>query len=220
MRSRFADRFNHDADAAGYDRDVQNEADPIRAGYRAVLEWTARNAAAGPDSVVLDLGAGTGGLGLLLPPCRKLVCVDVSREMSRIGRAKLATRPNVTWVQEDLLEYLDDPGGPFDVAVSTYAVHHLLPEEKSTLFGALAARLRPGGRAVFGDLMFEDAAARADLLRAYRESDREALAGEIESEFFWDLDRETRALRDAGFRTDRRRFSELSWGVLAVREPA
>lgn len=86
------------------------------------------------------------------------------------------------------------------------------------LFGALAARLPPGGRAVFGDPMFESASARADLLRTYRDSGCAALAGEIESEFFWDLELDTRALRNAGFRTQSRRFSELSWGVQAIRE--
>jgi hypothetical protein len=47
VRSRNADRFNHDEDAAGYDRDVLNEADPIRAGYDALLDWVAAGAAAG-----------------------------------------------------------------------------------------------------------------------------------------------------------------------------
>jgi len=220
MRSRFADRFNHDAEAAGYDRDVENEAGPIRAGYRALLEWTAAAAAPAPEHVVLDLGAGTGGLGLFLPPCRKLVCVDVSEAMIRIGRAKLASRPGVTWIQADLLEVFDGPLEPLDVAVSTYAVHHLLPAEKQVLFGELAGHLPPGGRAVFGDLMFENPAARADLLRAYRSSGRKALAEEIESEFFWDLEADTQALRESGFRTEHRRFSELSWGVRAVREGA
>lgn len=218
MRSRFADRFNHDAEAAGYDRDVQDETHPIRAGYRAVLEWTAASAAPGPEDAVLDLGAGTGGLGLLLPPCRKLVCVDVSREMIRLGRDKLASRPDVTWIRSDLLEYLGGAAEPFDVAVSTYAVHHLLPEEKAALFRALAGRLPSGGRAVFGDLMFENAAAREAVLDGYRNAGREALAAEIESEFFWDLERDLEALRDAGFSVRSRRFSDLSWGVLALRE--
>jgi hypothetical protein len=54
MRSKYADYFNHDADAAGYDQDVQNERDPIRAGYRAVLRWVADKVK--PHSRVPDLG--------------------------------------------------------------------------------------------------------------------------------------------------------------------
>lgn len=39
MRSAHADMFNHDPEAAGYDQDVRNEADPIRAAYQDVLNW-------------------------------------------------------------------------------------------------------------------------------------------------------------------------------------
>ena len=36
--------FNHDGGAHGYDEDVLNEQDPIRAGYEATLEWVAESA--------------------------------------------------------------------------------------------------------------------------------------------------------------------------------
>ena len=83
MRSRFADTFNHDADAPDYDVDVQNEAHPVRAGYAELLAWVVRNADIDARHDVLELGAGTGNLTRLLPPAHRVVAVDVSSRDAR-----------------------------------------------------------------------------------------------------------------------------------------
>ena len=75
MRSANADIFNHDTEAADYDNDVLNEADPIRAGYRDVLRWVVRQAQITPSSRVLELGSGTGNLSELIASCGELVSV-------------------------------------------------------------------------------------------------------------------------------------------------
>src|SRR5512147_127446 len=90
MRSRFADTFNHDADAPDYDVDVSNEVDPVRAGYAALLDWTARSACIEERHDVLELGAGTGNLTRLLWPARRIVAVDVSDAMLEIARRKVS----------------------------------------------------------------------------------------------------------------------------------
>ena len=89
MRSSHVDLYNHDEDTATYDRDVLRSEDPIREGYTEVLDWIAQNAGITQDSVVIELGSGTGNLTARLPPCRSLVCVDVSAEMTRIAKQKL-----------------------------------------------------------------------------------------------------------------------------------
>src|SRR5439155_15597381 len=45
------------------------------------------------------------------------------------------------------------PDGPFDLVVSTLAVHHLDPAGKADLFRRVAAVLRPGGRFVLADVV-------------------------------------------------------------------
>ena len=224
MRSLHADRFNHDADATGYDADVRDETNPIRAGYAEALRWVAREAAVSSTDRVLELGSGTGNLTELLGPAGEIVCVDVSTEMGAIAREKLAARPRAAatpyrFVDADLLEALDVVDGAFDVVASTYAVHHLTEEEKTGLFATVRRRLSPGGRAVFGDLMFESTAARAETLAKLRQAGDEdsiELAETIEDEFFWDLARATAELRGLGFAVHTHRFSELSWGVAAT----
>jgi putative AdoMet-dependent methyltransferase len=199
---------NHDRQAAGYDGSVADEGHPIRTGYAMCLDWVASHVA--PGERVLDLGSGTGNLGLRLPPCR-LTCVDVSREMTRIARAKL-DRP-AEWVETDMLSYLAGSPGPFDAIVSTYAIHHLTDAEKRVLFGRIRAALAPKGRAVFGDLMFEDAAARERLLARY--AGDATVADSIREEHYWDLSTAVPALERLGFAVETRRFSDLSWGVAA-----
>ncbi len=44
MKSRFADKFNHDDQAEIYDRLVCSEYDPIRADYEHLLDWVVPSA--------------------------------------------------------------------------------------------------------------------------------------------------------------------------------
>jgi putative AdoMet-dependent methyltransferase len=222
MRSQHADRFNHDEDAPEYDLDVRHEQDPIRAGYAELLEWVAAAAQVGPDARVLELGSGTGNLTVLLPPVHELICVDISSAMTAIARDKLVERPGIQWVEADLLECLEPPHasaqGAFDAVVSSYAIHHLVPEERALLFARLVERLRPRGRIVVGDLMFADEEARERFVASARARRELELADTIEDEFFWLLDRDRARLEELGLAVATRRFSELSWGIVAARE--
>lgn len=212
MRSANVDRFNHDDDADGYDADVLDETDPIRAGYDEVLAWVAAQVPAGCATVV-DLGSGTGNLAARIVEPRRLICVDVSPKMSAIASAKLAGC-SFELVQADLLECFDSLPNA-DAIVSTYAIHHLTADEKRALFERYHERLADGGVAAFGDLMFESRATEAALLAGYEQSGRQALSESIRDEFFWFVDECVEQLVDLGFTVTQRRFSELSWGIVA-----
>ena len=213
MRSSHVDLYNHDEDAATYDQDVLRSEDPIRGGYAEVLDWVAQNAGINQASTVVELGSGTGNLTARLPLCRSLVCVDVSAEMTRIARRKLDGVSHVSYVQADILEYFDADPPPFDVAVSTYVVHHLTQQEKELLFDQLVQRLLPGGRALFGDLMLESAQEEKVLINHYRSIGDDVTADAIEEEFFWYVDASVGYLRSLGLSVETIRFSTLSWGI-------
>ena len=210
MRSRHADVFNHDDEAAGYDADVADESHPVRAGYRATLAWVVARAEVGPTDVVVDLGAGTGNLSAQLPRAHRLVCVDVSERMMEIARQRLG--PGVDYVRSDLLEWADRPDR-CDVVVSTYAIHHLTPEEKLALLTGVAARLEAGGRLAVGDLM----AAGRDVVPALRRRFAHPDVDELfEDEYAWFVDETVVALAEIGFtRIAVEQLSDLSWGVAA-----
>ena len=217
MRSRFVDKFNHDDEAPSYDEDVADERNPIREGYSALLRWVVDQASAGGSSSVLELGTGTGNLAILLEDFDRMVCVDISANMLGIARAKLADRPNVEYVQADLLQCFEALEERFDVVISAYAIHHLTEEERHVLFRSVERSLEPGGRAVFGDLMFADDEERRDYLAALRSKGESDLADEIEDEFFWNVEETIGELVGLGFRVTKERFSRLSWGICAER---
>ena len=187
--------------------------DPIREGYIEVLDWVAHNSGITQDSTVVELGSGTGNLTARLPPCRSLVCVDVSAEMSKIAKRKLDGAFHISYVQADILEYFDADPPPFDVAISTYVVHHLTRQEKELLFDQLVQRLLPGGRALFGDLMLESAQEERVLIDHYRSIGDDVTADAIEEEFFWYVDASVSYLCNLGLSVETSRFSTLSWGI-------
>lgn len=173
---------------------------------------------------MLELGSGTGNLTRLLTPHKTLTCVDISVEMTRLAREKVtgtvtgAVTGNVYFVQADVLEYLHQQADTsFDKIVSTYTLHHLSETEKTTFLQQVKRVLRPGGRLVVGDLMVADEAARAEKMAFYREQGDNSTAHVLEEEFFWRLDRTSKTPDELGFEHDVQRFSDLSFGLLAVK---
>ena len=235
MQSQYGHVYNHDPWAHNYDRNVQNEADPIRTGYEATLNWVIEQAKIQPADCVLELGSGTGNLTVRIPECRQITCVDLSEKMTTQARAKLAGRTNIHFVQADVLAYLADDrlhtGAPqfqadgpqfvdasqFDVLVSTYTIHHLTEPEKQQLFAHIHRRLRPGGRAVFGDLMIANQASEPRVQQHFRDIGQPEVAEDIDEEFFWYVDSAQAGLAALGFQVQIERFSALSWGIAALK---
>jgi putative AdoMet-dependent methyltransferase len=215
MRSAHGEVFNHDDEAEGYDADVRNEKDPIRAGYHDVLAWAIQEARISPSSRVLELGSGTGNLSCLIPQCGELVCVDLSEQMEAIARLKTAHVPNRRFIKGDILEVFEHENAAFDSVISTYAVHHLTDDEKRTLFEKVFAALVPGGRAVFGDLMLPNRDEKAAKIQEYLLSGDTKTAQALQEEFFWPIDVTLRDLTELGFQVETKRFSDLSYGILA-----
>jgi putative AdoMet-dependent methyltransferase len=217
MRSAHGHRFNHDEDAGSYDADVQNENDPVRVAYQDVLAWVIKEARIHSSSRVLELGSGTGNLTCLISRCGELVCVDLSEQMEIIARSKLLHISSPRFIQADILEVFDYESAPFDSIISTYAVHHLTENEKRSLFGKIFTGLVPGGRAVFGDLMVQNQQEKSAIIREYLSKGDVKTAQALEEEFFWLIDVAVRDLIERGFRVATNRFSDLSWGVVAVK---
>ena len=211
MRSKNADLFNHDGQANEYDSDVIDESHPIRAGYRKALNWLGSLVPSG--SSVLDLGSGTGNTILALPADCRVTAVDISDKMLDIAKSKLASR-NVEYIKTDLLEFFNlQPVRRYDAIVSSYAIHHLTDIEKESLFSSIHSAIKPGGRAVFVDLMYRNADQRQKLIGKYRNTPD--VYESFEEEFYWDLDLSTGKLTDLGYSVTTAQFSELSFGILA-----
>jgi tRNA (cmo5U34)-methyltransferase len=114
-------------------------------------EAAAATAAAEPARRILELGTGTGETArrvLAIHPGAELVGIDSSEGMLARAREALPGADLRVARLEDTL-----PAGPFDLAVSVLAVHHLDGRGKADLFRRLARELRAGGRFVLGDVV-------------------------------------------------------------------
>lgn len=215
MKSVYIDEFNHDQWAADYDKDVINENNPIRTGYKELLNWVILNAGIGIQSEVLELGSGTGNLTKYIKTCKRIICVDISEEMEILALPKIQHLKCRLFRKSDILEIFEENIGVFDTVISTYTIHHLLEKEKKKLFQEVWKVLRKGGIAVFGDLMFENNLMKNEIIQHFNKIGHKGIAKDIEDEFYWDIETAIRELEEIGFKTEVKKISKLSFGIIA-----
>jgi SAM-dependent methyltransferase len=136
-----------DDHAADYDESQDSEE------YAACAQLVVDHAGPGADDVVLDLGCGTGAIGLALADAAdRVIGRDISEGMMERAREKVAERglENVEIGAGSFREPNVDE--PVDVVASNFAMHHLSDEGKREAIGVIA-ELGPR-RFVLGDVMF------------------------------------------------------------------
>jgi ubiquinone/menaquinone biosynthesis C-methylase UbiE len=108
------------------------------------------------DSVVVDMGAGTGQFTLeAAAEVARVVAVDVSPVMLSLLRSKIskAEAANVEVVQAGFLTY-EHSGAPADFVYSRYALHHLPDVWKAVALARVRRVLRPGGVFRLDDVVY------------------------------------------------------------------
>lgn len=132
--------------------------------YLPYREWRFRTildvveATVGGSGRVLDLGSGPGSLSLRVLqrfPRARVVAVDYDPVVLRIGQGALGSQGGrLTWVDTKIggpswTDHL--PGGKFDAAVSTTALHWLPPASLRRVYRDLGKLIRPNGVVLNGD---------------------------------------------------------------------
>jgi SAM-dependent methyltransferase len=118
----------------------------------------------GPDSIVVDLGAGVGSFIVAAARvCRRVIAVDVSPAMTAALRKRIDTFEiaNVAVVDAGFLSY-EHCGQAADVMFTRNALHQLPDFWKAIALERMASYLRPGGVLRRRDLVYDFAPADAE----------------------------------------------------------
>ena len=122
------------------------------------------------ESVVVEIGAGTGQFAIAVAPvCARVVAVDVSPVMLEALRAKLdrAQLARIEVVQAGFLSY-EHQGRAADFVYSRFALHHLPDFWKAVALARIHRILRPGGVLRLSDVVFSfDPAEAEDRIEAW-----------------------------------------------------
>ncbi len=132
--------------------------------YDPLLRWVMREvsfkrrlieqARLAPESLVLDLGCGTGTLTILVKemhPDVQVIGVDGDERALAIARAKAARRAvniEFDWGMAQRLSYAKNS---FDRVLSSLMMHHLTTEDKVRALKEAHRVLRPGGQLLIID---------------------------------------------------------------------
>jgi ubiquinone/menaquinone biosynthesis C-methylase UbiE len=111
----------------------------------------------GAGDRVLDVGAGSGLIALAAAPeVAHVTAVDISAPMCAALRRRIESS-DITNVDVQVADAVELPlaDETVDVVLSNYCLHHLPHSHKSQALSEIARVLRPGGRFVLGDMMFE-----------------------------------------------------------------
>lgn len=171
-------------EVSAYDRRMRQMRD-IDGENRRILDFLQLP----PDGCVLEIGVGTGAfIRMAAHQCRTAVGIDVSPVMLDYARrtAEQEKIVNLELRQDGFLSY-PYPQNYFDGVVSGLALHHLPDTWKAIALGKIHASLKPGGRFVLLDVVFdwgeEDPEAHFDRLVTAESASRANFARHIAQEY-------------------------------------
>ncbi|MGZ0053034.1 MerR family transcriptional regulator [Brevibacillus gelatini] len=214
-RDNWVDRWNFNQIADGYDEWVQRQSECPNAAhqsYEQVLDEVV--AALGPvkGESGLDAGTGTGNLASRLVSQGAIMSgFDQSPQMLKRCRSKLPgmeTKLGTFFA----FPFLEDR---FDFVATSYALHHLNDDQKLLALAECRRVLKPGGRLVIADLMFEDEVARQAHIAALVRDGKEETIRQIDDRFYADRSRLLRELVALGFAVKARQLTTYTHLIVA-----
>ena len=159
--------------------------------------------------LVLDIGTGTGNLAVkFLEKGCQVIGLDPSAKMLRMAEKKAKKWGDQFDIRVCENPFLETPffDNTFDVVASTYSIHHITDDAKRLAIVEMKRVMKPDGRIVIGDVMFEDSADKARALLEYPD---------MEDEYQPTLDTFLDMFSDEGFIAEAEQVADTVWIVLA-----
>jgi arsenite methyltransferase len=138
--------------SSDYFAQVAGQWDQLRAGFftEAVRESAISKANLNPESIVADIGGGTGFLAAgLAPRVRKVYLLDGSPAMIEVARQNLCQYENIEYHVTDS-QLLSLPDASVDAAFANMYLHHC-PDPLDAI-RSMTRILKPGGILVITDM--------------------------------------------------------------------
>jgi len=198
--------FDEYAWLENYDERMRNTK---RLRYDETLSEVARITSVKKGDLVLDIGTGTGNLAVkFLEKGCQVVGLDPSAKMLKIAERKVVEWGERFQIQLCENPFLDIPfpDQTFDVAASTYTIHHITDDTKRLSIKEMKRVLKPNGRIIIGDVMFKDAADKARALAEYPD---------LEDEYQPMLDAFPIMFENEGFTVVIKQMADTVWIVCA-----
>ena len=184
-----------------------------RLRYSETLSEVVRKASAEEGDFVLDIGTGTGNLAVkFLEKGCQVIGLDPSAKMLKMAKRRViewGRRFQIRLCENPFLE-IPFPDQTFDVVASTYSIHHITDDAKRLSVKEMRRMLKPTGRIAIGDVMFKDAADKAQALVEYPD---------LEDEYQPMLDTFPDMFEDEGFTVEIKQMADTVWIVCAEAFP-
>ena len=212
-------RFNalFDGWADAYDSTVANtdgEYQEVFENYQNILKTTVKQIDKPEGAIVLDIGTGTGNLGYVASLANyRVTGIEPNFKMRQIAVQKY---PSIHFTDGSFFNIPADDQS-IDAIISSYAFHHLSDDEKFAAAKVFADKLKPFGKVVFADTMYDSLETREAILQDALAKGFNNLAHDLQTEFYTTHEVLKDAFTSAGFTVTFEKMNKFVWVLTATK---
>ncbi|WP_341876213.1 class I SAM-dependent methyltransferase [Defluviitalea saccharophila] len=200
--------------ASSYDDTVYGEDHEyveVFENYTRILDKISTQIEDKKEGTVVEIGVGTGNLSeLLVKKGFHVIGIEPSYEMRKVAKVKV---PSLKILDGHFLSL--PLTQKVDAFVASYAFHHLTYHEKIASVKLMDALLKPDGKIVIADTMFETRQYKAELLEKVKTSRAFNLLKDLNTEFYEMIEDLIKIFRDMGYTYELEKMNRYVWILTA-----